>query len=373
MNKLGFIVHPINAASFNEYFIFKNIISRVLSERSCGDLIKYLPTYRLCGIPNIRSVKGMATCADIVLVPLLPKHIAVMQEEKVLKKIEDGIKICKKNGCGIVGLGALISVVGNEGEALSRRVDIPITSGNTLTASLTLDGIYKAAYAMGVSLSESTVAVIGATGDIGSICTKVLSKKARKLNIAARNEQKLNGFADVVRQHGSADIEVFKYTKDAVKGADIVLCAASAMTTIIDPASLKPGAIVCDVAIPPNIAKEVALYRNDILFFEGGLAKLPYPNDITGKAVKELFPKDSIYGCIAETMALALEGRFESYSIGRGNITEEKMSEIKSMAGRHGITIADFCCGNRALTARDIENIKLNAKNKMETYYAAKR
>ncbi len=373
MDKFGFIIHPINVSSFHNYFIFKNIISRILPERLHGDVIKYLPPYRLCEIPNIRSLKGVSTCADIVLVPLLPRHIAVMPEEKVLKKIENGIKVCKANGARIVGLGALTSVVGNEGEVLSKRVDIPITSGNTLTASLTLDGIYKAAYVMGVSLSESTVAVVGATGDIGSICTKILSKKVKKLNIAARNEEKLNGFAGTIRKYGNADIEVFKYTKDAVKGADIVLSAVSAVTTIIDPVNLKPGAIVCDVSIPPNIAKEVALSRNDILFFEGGLAKLPYPGDLTGEVAMSFLPKNSVYGCIAETITLALEGRLESYSIGRGNITEEKLAEIKSMAARHGIIVADFCCGHKALTEKNIENIRINAKNKMDRIYVAQR
>jgi Predicted dehydrogenase len=373
MNKFGFIVHPISMISFRHYGIFRNVISRILSEKFQIEAIKYLPPYKLCDIPDIRSSRGVKTCADIVLVPLLPRHIAVMQEEAVLKKIEAGISVCKKNGAKIIGLGALTSVVGNEGEVLSKRVDIPITSGNTLTASLALDGIYKAAYTMGVSLAESVVAIVGATGDIGSVCTKILSNKVKKLNIAARNEERLNAFADSVKRSGSADVEVFKYTKDAIKGADIILSATSAVTTIIDPAALKPGAIVCDVAIPPNIAKEVALSRRDIFVFEGGLAKLPYPDDITGDMALEFLPKNSVYGCIAETMTLALEGRLESYSIGRGNITETRLMEMKSMAARHGITVADFCCGHRAITERDIENIRVNANNKTKRIYAAQR
>jgi predicted amino acid dehydrogenase len=226
---------------------------------------------------------------------------------------------------------------------------------------------------MGTTLSDSTAAIIGATGDIGSICTKMLSRKVKKLNIAARNEKRLQEFADTVKSYGRADVEVFKYTKDAVRGADIVLSATSAVVTIIDPANLKPGAIVCDVAVPANIAREVALSRDDILVFEGGLAKLPYPKDIMNNIVLELLPQNSIYGCIAETMTLTLEGRFEPYSIGRGNITEKKLSDMKNMAEDNGIGLSDFFCGYKTFSDKDIENIRKNADRKREGHLVAKR
>jgi predicted amino acid dehydrogenase len=45
-------------------------------------------------------------------------------------------------------------------------------------------------------------------------------------------------------------------------------------------------------------------------------------------------------GCLLEGVALALEGRFDSFSEGRGRITEAKLEEIWSIASRHGITLA---------------------------------
>jgi hypothetical protein len=39
-------------------------------------------------------------------------------------------------------------------------------------------------------------------------------------------------------------------------------------------------------------------------------------------------------------MALALEGRFEPFSQGRGLITPERVAEIEKIAGRHGIFLA---------------------------------
>ena len=40
-------------------------------------------------------------------------------------------------------------------------------------------------------------------------------------------------------------------------------------------------------------------------------------------------------GCVMEGMVLALEGRFEPFSRGRGFITPERVQEIESIAAAH--------------------------------------
>jgi hypothetical protein len=44
---------------------------------------------------------------------------------------------------------------------------------------------------------------------------------------------------------------------------------------------------------------------------------------------------------MAETMALALEGRYEDYTIGK-DITVEQAQEIGEIAARHGFRLAGF-------------------------------
>jgi predicted amino acid dehydrogenase len=373
MNKFGFIVHPIDMASFYDFFGMWREIAKKLPERLVKNISSCLPSYLLCSFDNIRSSMGVSICGSIAAVPRLPIQIASISEDEMLGLIEAGIKLCAKNGAQVVGLGGFTSVVGNEGEVLSKRVSVPLTSGNTFTASLALDGVFKAASLMGLPLADATVAVIGATGDIGSICTKIFSKKVQKLNIAARNENKLQEVAADIREYGKAQVEVFKYTKDAVKEADIVLSATSAVSTIIEPEYLKIGAIVCDVSLPANIAREVTKVRNDVFVFEGGLAKIAYPDDIKDVRLKSILPGSSIYGCAAETMTLTFAGKFESYSIGRGNIKEEKIYEIKNMAAKYGIVLSDFFCSYKFYTNEDIDNIRKNAERNRDKAYATQR
>jgi len=371
-NKLAFLGHPLDLKSFYDFLGMWGDVARVLPESFVKKVASKMPPLKLVTLDKIRSKSNLEISCETISCPLLPIQMALLEEEVVLKKIVQAAKLGQKLGAKIIGLGGFTSVVGNEGEVVSKEVDIAVTSGNTYTAALALEGIFKASRLMDIDLNEATVAIIGATGDIGSICTKILSKVVKKVHLAARNEKRLNEFANLIQRISGKVIKVFKYTKETVKNADIILTATSAISTLIEPESIKAGAVVCDVAIPANIAREVAYKRDDILVFEGGLAKLPFPEDVESKRLLNILPPKHIYGCLAETIALTFAGKFENYSIGRGNITEEKINEISGIAKQHGLMLADFFCGYKFFTNKDIKRIKESALRKRTKASVAK-
>jgi hypothetical protein len=65
---------------------------------------------------------------------------------------------------------------------------------------------------------------------------------------------------------------------------------------------------------------------------------------------------------MAETMALALEGRFEDYTVGK-EITLERVQEISSIAVRHGFRLSGFRSFEREVTEAQIESVRRNAKS----------
>lgn len=359
---LGFIGHPIDFEHLYKMLGLLSPIARKTPQYCLKEFLKKIPPYRISAVRNIRSLKDVLIDCHTIICPILPADMVGMPEELALKSIETAVKKAEKFGAKIATLGGFTSVIGDEGMVVSKRVGIAVTSGNTYTAALAIEGIMKAAYFMDLELAAATMAVIGATGDIGSVCTRILSKRVKKLNLVARNIERLAAFVHTVTEDSAVEVRYFKSHKDAVKDADIVLTVTSAISAIIEPMNLKPGAIVCDVAIPANIAKEVVRARNDVFVFEGGLAKLPYQFEIKDRTFNDLMPSGSIYGCLAEGVALAFEGRFESYSIGRGNITEAKVLEISKIAKKHGLQLAPFFCGYRFYSDEDIGNIKKNAK-----------
>lgn len=362
INGLGFIGHPIDLEHLYKMLGVWGPLARKIPQFRFKELLKNVPPYRISAVRNIRSLKDVLIDCHIIICPLLPTDMVSMPEELVLNKITAAVKKAERYGAKIATLGGFTSVIGNEGMVVSKRVNIAVTSGNTYTAALAIEGVVKAAYYMDLELSDATLAVIGATGDIGSICTKILAKKVKRLNLIARNTDRLKAFVDTIKKDSGVEVRYYKSYKDALKDADVILTVTSAVSAIIEPMNLKPGAIVCDVAIPANIAKEVVRARNDVFVFEGGLAKLPYQGEVKERMFNDLMPSGSIYGCLAEGVVLAFEGRFENYSLGRGNITEAKVVEISKIAKKHGLQLAPFFCGYRFYSDEDIENIKKNAK-----------
>jgi hypothetical protein len=68
-------------------------------------------------------------------------------------------------------------------------------------------------------------------------------------------------------------------------------------------------------------------------------------------------PKNVIYACLAETIVLALEGRFEVFTIGRD--TEwEKVKEIYKLGLKHGMKLSAISGVNGVFTDEDIARVR---------------
>ncbi|MCZ7670881.1 MAG: hypothetical protein M5U34_28885 [Chloroflexi bacterium] len=76
--------------------------------------------------------------------------------------------------------------------------------------------------------------------------------------------------------------------------------------------------------------------RPDVLVIESG--EVLIPGDIDFGYDIGLPPKTA-YACLAETALLAMEGRFEDYTLGR-NITIERVKEIYRLFKKHEFQIA---------------------------------
>ena len=75
--------------------------------------------------------------------------------------------------------------------------------------------------------------------------------------------------------------------------------------------------------------------RPDVLVIESG--EVLIPGDIDFGYDIGLPPKTS-YACLAETALLAMEGRFEDYTLGR-NIEIERVKEIYRLFKKHGFKL----------------------------------
>ena len=70
---------------------------------------------------------------------------------------------------------------------------------------------------------------------------------------------------------------------------------------------------------------------------------------------------------MAETIALALEGRFEDYTLGK-HLTRARVQEIDTIAKKHGFRLSGFRSFEREVTPQQIEAVRRNAKNARLTH-----
>lgn len=325
------------------------------SREFLGQLFNLTPSFKLYDILNFKSKLGQTVNGCVVIATFIPDML-----EKdiwaIFSKVVKACRVAEKYGVGIVTLGGFTSIVAERiGQEVTKEVDVAVTTGNTFTAAMTIEGVLKAARLLNKDISSLKLTIVGGTGDIGSACARALADKVRQLTITGRTEANLRRLrGELVKRH-SSNIIATTNNESAVKDADIVICAASATASIINIDWFKPGAIICDVGYPKNVSY-APTSRQDIFIFSGGLAKSPTP--ISLPIDVGLPSQDTLYGCFSEAIILALEKRYENFSFGRGNITPEKIEEISYMGKTHGFEVADFYWGDRLIDAAIIERVK---------------
>ncbi|MCL4423940.1 MAG: shikimate dehydrogenase [Firmicutes bacterium] len=356
MGKFGFIIHPLDISDVSRKFK----VAKYFPDSVLEGIIKYVPAIETSHITGARSQYGEAE-GWFIGVTLTPKQMMNLPLPFVLKKIIQGARLAEKLGAKIVGLGAFTSVVGDAGITIAKNVNIAVTTGNSYTVATALEGTREAARMMGIDLRRAQVAVVGATGSIGSVSSKVLAREVKNLTIVGRDQRRLEALAQQILQENGLVVRVSTDLKATLRQADVILTVTSSMESIIEPEDLKSGAVVCDVSRPRDVSRRVVDERKDVLVIEGGVVEVPGDVDFHFNFG---FPPKTSYACMAETMMLAMEGRYENFSLGR-DMTVAQIDEINRLAKKHGFRVAGFRSFERAVTREEIEAVRRNAEKKL--------
>ncbi len=288
----------------------------------------------------IPAAGGAALCGRLIVCTFLPEHAhSPRQLAAAYQKTREGVSLAKALGAKIVGLGGFTSIVGGtQGEKLPNEFGLAVTSGNSLTVALTMAQLNALLSRLRWPLAGRTVAILGASGDIGRACLLALLREQtpKHLILIARNRAKLeslrNQLLTSLGNERQIEIQATTDVKEALR-AQLIIAATSAAVPLLTEAELQPGTIICDIGYPNTLAYSPEP-RPDVLAFHGGLAQAPFPLPITHYT--RLPAADLLHGCFCETILLALAGRYESYSLGQGQITLERMQTILELAQRYG-------------------------------------
>ena len=255
------------------------------------------------------------------------------------RKVLSAMELAQKNGIDITALGGFTSIIFENFNLLKeqqiRSTTLEwerFTTGNTHTAWVICRQVETNAPKLGIDLSQARVAVIGATGDIGSAVCRWLSQRTgvKELLLVARQPQPL---LDLQQELGGGRILKLE---EALPEADVVVWVASLPQTLsIDAASLKSPCLMIDGGYPKNLDTKAS--GNGIHVLKGGIVE--FFSDITWQMMEMAEmdnPKRQMFACFAEAILLEFEGIHTNFSWGRNNISLDKMDLIGAASLRHG-------------------------------------
>lgn len=353
--KFAFVIHPLSTKYLFKHPLLKPFVKYSSPfEKITEDLLALSPGFFYGFINGIVSEKnGRRVQGLIYTVTETPKKLIESEPEVVYNKI---LRLCEKaddEGVGIIGLGAYTKIVGDAGVTIARLSPIPVTTGNSLSAASTLWAAKLAVEKMDLIKKEGQVfkgvaMVIGATGSIGAVSAKILALTWDEVIVVAPRAYKLIELKDeILKINPNVKVHISTHADDHTHRADLIITTTSARgENILDIMKVKPGAVICDVSRPFDIKKEDAIKRPDVMVIASGEVQLPGHLDMKIDLGLE---GNIVYACLAETALLAMEGKFESFTLSR-NINYEKVLEIDRLSKEHGVKLSQIMGHNGFLT-----------------------
>jgi predicted amino acid dehydrogenase len=197
--------------------------------------------------------------------------------------------------------------------------------------------------------------VVGATGAIGSACARLMAKAAEEVYLVSPETAKLLALKEsILKESPGARLFLSAQADKDIADMDMIVTATSgAGKKVLDIMKVKPGCVITDVARPLDLPPEEVAKRPDVLVIESGEIQLP--GAVRMKNIG--LPAGVAYACLAETIVLALEGRFESFTVGR-QIEWEKVHEIYELGLKHGMKLAAISGVRGVFTDEDIAKVR---------------
>ena len=364
VNRFAFVIHPLS----QEYF--KNIkpiellsyVSPPVFMDSLEKAMAYAPPFVYSKVSGIRSPTGVETEGWLISVGGTPKEIMSHSPEFTYRRLLAAARMAKQLGAQIMGLGAFTKVVGDAGLTVAKRAPLPITTGNSYSASGALWAAHDAMLRIGLvpppprgQKIRFKAMVVGATGAIGSVCARLLAMVAEEVYLVSPETAKLLSIKESILKE-TPDAKLFlssRADKDIAEVDMIVTATSGAGKKILDIMNVKPGCVITDVARPLDLPPSEVAKRPDVLVIESG--EILLPGTVAMKNIG--LPKNVAYACLAETIVLALEGRFENFTVGR-NIEWEKVREIYKLGLKHGMKLAAISGVNGVYSDADIRRVR---------------
>src|SRR6202041_3034417 len=280
-----------------------------LPDEEIKDILPWIPPRAVCHVDVtsiVRARSADAKARGLYIASFIPPdRLEAAYVHENIARVRAAAACAIRAGARIVSLGGFSSILieGNFDQLPERR-ETGFTTGNTLTVGFIVQGIKKMCVLEGRDLRQSTLLIVGATGDVGSGCARCLAPLVKRVLLSARNVERLRRLAEELHADG-VEVEIATDTQRYSTQADVVICAASLASPSLLLGRVAPDAIVCDAGYPKNLSPNAQMPGARIFF--GGLGQITggmsFTPDFHVILNRHPFP-DVVHGCLLEGMAL---------------------------------------------------------------------
>jgi len=349
--------------------------------RSYLDQIRPFAEPLLCHRDHVRSVTGAATTLSFIGIPVTSQQcydaLRTGERKELRDLIQRAVDLASSEGCSVIGLGGYCSILTRNGKDL-RPNCVALTTGSGYTVGAGLMAMQQAAWSHGIDWSRSRAAVIGATGNIGSVLASLLAQgvssivligrpgsadalrsAAGKLLCTIRRDAPDSPIAQALRTQCFDGLHVSTSTGWAAAycrakcelgdeipidvGTDLSLCrdaqligaASNHPDSILLPHHLgEQSTVVIDLAVPGDVHDSVIRERPNARVIRGGVIRTPCDPHWSVPGIP--LERGEMFACMTETVLMGLERERSHGSF--GGLSPERVLQTLAMARKHGFT-----------------------------------
>jgi predicted amino acid dehydrogenase len=294
------------------------------------------------------------------------------KRQELIKKIQEAVDYANTSNAKSIGLGQFTSIITGNGLYLNSQI-ATITTGNAYTAGLVIEALTRAIdqHKDLKNLNNASLSIIGAAGNIVQVIGLILVEKVKCLNLVyhadvlssektkqeviiflkgclkSKNEFVLKSKLIQIVKHYPIEenlglilesiSDIFRISSSimSVKEDDIIIIGTNDTRVLLKEEYAKPGAIVVDIAVPPNTSTNLQK-RSDITYIKGGIASLPLKNGEEQHLNSVILPfeKGECFACLAETFGICFEDSWKGHNT--GDLTRDMVDNIMQVMQSNG-------------------------------------
>ncbi|WP_406863616.1 aminotransferase class III-fold pyridoxal phosphate-dependent enzyme [Streptomyces sp. HUAS MG47] len=345
----GFLAHPISTGHRNQVRAL-DLFGRLLDEHrgiEREEGVRHSVPMPL--LTSITSPTGARCTGEVRYLPYTAEQM-LRRPITARDMVVDEAARLRDAGAALIGLGGATSIVGDRGVWTQGRLGTAVTSGNSLTVYAAHQELLHVVRMLELEPESTRVAVVGYPGSIGLAVARLLLADGFELDLVCRRGKRAPAaLLAHLPAEDHARVRLVDEVAQCSPGTRLFVTASS-VGGLVDPALLRPGSVVVDVALPRDVTAPPGA-ASDVLVIDGGLVSGSADVILGDGALPG--PTQQLNGCLAETMVLALEGRAESFSLGR-DLPLDRVRTIGEIAARHGFTPVPLASFGRPVADEEV-------------------